>query len=78
MNPADMEAWLHVGAIGLPIVASVVGWFLRSTMQQISTRLSALEAKLDSAAESRIKIGTQVEGFIFRLDRVEARLDKVA
>lgn len=78
MSAADMETWLHVGAVGLPIAASILGFFLRAAITQVSTRLERVEAKLDIAAESRVKIGTQVEGFSFRLDRLETRLDKVA
>lgn len=72
------ESFLHVGAVSLPVVAGIVGWFLRTMLAQMSTRLEKIETKLDVASEHRGEMRALLGQLGVRLDRVEAKQDNVA
>ena len=71
---STLEGFLHVGAVLLPLPASLVAYFLRATI----LRLDRVEDKLDKAAEVRGEMRAQIEGLGTRIATVESRIDKVA
>ena len=71
---STLDGFLHVGAILLPIPASIIAYFLHLTM----SRLGRVEDKLDTAAEVRGEMKATLVGLDSRVTAVETRLDKVA
>lgn len=63
----EMETWLHVGAVLLPIPAAIIAFFLR----QVMVRLERVEEKLDVAAVERGVAKTEVLGLDHRVTRLE-------
>lgn len=73
----DFNSVLKAGAIAMPVIAGVIGYFVKLLLAQVLSRLEVIETKLDVAAEHRGKIEAQVDSFAERLDRFETRLDRM-